>query len=272
MGLLQAVIEIGIDPYLELGPLRLAWHGLMIAVGIAAGALLAARYGRERGLDGERLYVAALVLALAGIVGARLFWLFETDPAGLLRPGEWVGSRGFSIYGGIVFGLPALALYLHRRRLSLPYLDAMAAGFPLGLAVGRIGDVINGEHYGPPSELPWAVRHTHPDASVPSPELAYHDGGLYEVALGLALLAVVWPLRHRLRPAGRLLWTVIALYAAGRFVMFFWRSDSETLALSLSSAQWTSLALLGLAGAGLLDARARRPHGVGTRPGPQGGW
>jgi phosphatidylglycerol:prolipoprotein diacylglycerol transferase len=195
------------------------------------GARLAARYGRERNLDGERLYVAALVLALAGTVGARLFWLLETDPAGLLRPGDWVGSRGFSLDGGIVFGLPALALYLHKRRLSLPYLDAMAAGFPLGLAVGPIGDVINGEHYGPPSELPWALRHTHPDASVPSPELAYHDGGLYEVVLGLALLAVVWPLRHRLRPAGTLLWTVIALHAAGRFAVFFWRSDSQTLAL-----------------------------------------
>ena len=65
-----------------------------------------------------------------------------------------------------------MALYLGWRRLGLRYLDALAAGFPLGMAIGRIGDVINGEHYGPVSDLPWAIRNTHPDADVPSNELA----------------------------------------------------------------------------------------------------
>jgi prolipoprotein diacylglyceryltransferase len=82
------------------------------------------------------------------------------------------------------------------------------------------------------------------------------------------MLAAVWPLRRRFRRSGSLLWTVIALYGVGRFVMFFWRSDSDTLALSLSTAQWTSLVLLTLAGTGLLVARARRPRGAGTRLGP----
>jgi phosphatidylglycerol:prolipoprotein diacylglycerol transferase len=96
MGPTQAVIEIGIDPYIELGPLRLAWHGLMIAVGVAVGAWLAFRYARERGLDRERLHGAALILVLAGIVGAKLFWLLENDARALLRPSEWLGSRGAS--------------------------------------------------------------------------------------------------------------------------------------------------------------------------------
>lgn len=59
---------------------------------------------------------------------------------------------------------------------------------------------------------------------------------------------------------------MIALYAAGRFAMFFWRSDSQMLALSLSSAQWTSLVLLGLARTGLLAARARRRAAQGRGP------
>jgi phosphatidylglycerol---prolipoprotein diacylglyceryl transferase len=262
MRLPQAVIEVGIDPYLELGPLRLAWHGLMIAVGLAVGAWLATRYARERGLDRERLTGAALILVLAGIAGAKLFWLLENDPAATVRPGEWIASRGFSIYGAILLGAVALALYLRRGRLSLRYLDAMAAGFPLGLAVGRIGDVINGEHHGPPSDQPWAFRHTHPDADVPSALVGYHSGGFYEVVLGLVMLAVVWPLRRRFRRPAALFWTVIALYGAGRFVMFFWRSDSDTLALSLSTAQWTSLALVAVAAAALtrcaIQARGAR--------------
>jgi phosphatidylglycerol:prolipoprotein diacylglycerol transferase len=263
---LQAVIEIGIDPYIELGPLRLAWHGLMIAVGVAVGAWPAARYSRERGLDREPLYSAALILALAGIAGAKLFWLLENDARALLRPSEWLGSRGFSIYGAILLGVAALALYLRRERLSLRYLDAMAAGFPLGLAVGRIGDVINGEHYGPPSELPWAFRHTHPDADVPSALIGYHSGGFYEVVLGLAMLAAVWPFRRRFRRPGTLLWTVIALYGAGRFVMFFWRSDSDTVALSLSTAQWTSLALVVVAVAALTWGAIRSRGGRRLEP------
>ena len=105
------------------------------------------------------------------------------------------------------------------------------------------------------------VRHTHPDADVPSALVAYHSGGFYEVVLGLTMLVVVWSLRRRFRRPAALFWTVIALYGAGRFVMFFWRSDSDTLALSLSTAQWTSLALVLVAAAltaGAIRSRSGR--------------
>jgi len=138
--------------------------------------------------------------------------------------------------------------------LDVRYLDALAFGFPLGMAVGRLGDVINGEHFGPRSDLPWAFRHTHPDALTPSPDVAYHSGGFYEVVLSLAILAIVWPRRDRLTRPGSVLWLVIGLYAAGRFAMFFVRSDSETLLAGLNGAQWTSLGLLAVAAYGLWRA------------------
>ncbi len=242
-----AVIRIGIDPSIHLGPLQLSWHGLMIAVGIVAGGWLATAYARERGLDRERVIDLIVVVALAGIVGARLFYLAEHGD--LLRPSEWLGTFGFSIYGAVILGPLAAAAYMRWRGLGMRYLDALAAGFPLGLLVGRTGDLINGEHHGPASDLPWAVQNSHPDALTPDPDLAYHSGGLYEMALGLAMLGVIWPLRHRFRRAGMLFWAVIALYSAGRFAMFFYRSDSADVALSLNSAQWTSLALLAAAAA-----------------------
>jgi phosphatidylglycerol:prolipoprotein diacylglycerol transferase len=265
-----SVITVGIDPSIELGPFTLSWHGLMIAVGIAAGGWLATRYACERELDRETIFTLVLVIALAGIVGARLLYLAQNDAGALVRPGDWFGSEGFSFYGAVILGTPAVAAYVLRSGLDLRHLDALAAGFPLGMAIGRVGDLINGEHYGPASDLPWAIRYTHPAADVPSSSVAYHSGGLYEIALALLILAVIWPLRHRFRRPTMLLWTVIGLYSAGRFAMFFARSDSETLALGLDETQWISLGLLGVAllGAGLVGqmrSASWRSPSPGTR-------
>lgn len=253
---LPAVIRIGLDPEIDLGPLQLSWHGLMIALGVAAGGWLATVYARERGLERDRVIDLVVVVALAGIVGARVFYLVEHGD--LLRPGAWLGTFGFSIYGAVILGPLAGAAYMRWRGLGMRYLDAAASGFPLGLMVGRTGDLINGEHYGPASDLPWAVINAHPEADVPSQSIAYHSGGLYEVLLGLVLFALVWPLRGRFRTPGVLLFTVIALYAAGRFAMFFARSDSEALTLGLNGAQWTSLALLVVSIVAIVVLRRRR--------------
>jgi phosphatidylglycerol:prolipoprotein diacylglycerol transferase len=248
-----ATITIGIDPTVDLGPITLAWHGITIALGILVAALLARiAYPRDRGVDPDTLVNVAMVMAVSGIVGARLFFLLENEPGGLLDPGELIGTRGFAFNGALILSPIGAALYLWRKRLSLIYMDALALGFPLGMAVGRIGDVINGEHYGSPTDAPWGVRNTHPDADVPSATVAYHSGGLYEVVLALAVFALVWPLRGRFRQPLIALWTVVATYASGRFVMFFFRSDSEDLALGLNTSQWASLALVALAAVGAL--------------------
>lgn len=243
------VITINLDPRLHLGPLTVAWHGLMIAAGIAIGGFVASRFADRRGLDRDRLWTAVGVIALAGIVGSKLFYLL-LNPADLARPERWLSGYGFAFYGAMIGGTVAVAVYLRRARLGIAYLDALAFGFPLGLAVGRIGDLISGEHYGPPSDAPWAVRYLNPSAEVPHTGVAYHSGALYEIVLGLVMLLVVWLLAKRLRRPGALLWAVIALYSAGRFVIFFYRDDSSQLALGLNAAQWTSLGLIAAAALG----------------------
>ena len=96
----------------------------------------------------------------------------------------------------------------------------------------------------------------------PNPEFAYHSGGLYEVMLGLVIFAVVWPLRHRFRVAGQLAALVLGLVATGRFVEFFFRSDSPELAIGLNNTQWISLAMLAFAVAGWhLAGRRESPGG-----------
>jgi phosphatidylglycerol:prolipoprotein diacylglycerol transferase len=251
MLLLLDTITLDIDPTLRLGPLTLAWHGVTTAAGIALAAAVAWRWAGRRGLDREEVLNLAIVAMLAGIVGARLLYLAEQQPGELLRPSAWLDGRGFSFYGAMVLGALAAGAYAWRRGLGLRHLDALAAGFPLGMAVGRLGDLVNGEHYGPPSDLPWAIGYTHPDAGVPSSAVAYHPGGLYEVVLALAITPLVWWVARRVSRPGLVLWSAIGLYGVGRFFMFFYRSDSETFAAGLNAAQWTSLLLVATALAGV---------------------
>jgi phosphatidylglycerol---prolipoprotein diacylglyceryl transferase len=257
---LSSVITIGIDPTIEVGPITLAWHGLTIAIGIVVGGVAAAYDARRRGLEAERLYAIGVIV----VVGGRAFYLLEHGR--LDDAGAWFSSMGFTFYGGFIAAALGIAWYVRRERLSLSYLDAVAAGLPLGIAVGRIGDVINGEHYGPATDFFLGVRNTHPDALTPNPEVAYHSGGLYEVLIGLVVFAIAWPLRRRLerRPLA-LVWLVIALFAVGRFFEFFVRSDSADLALGLEIAQWTSLLMLAVAAGG---AWATLGHGA-TRAHPR---
>jgi phosphatidylglycerol---prolipoprotein diacylglyceryl transferase len=256
-----SVITISIDPNIHLGPVTVAWHGLMIAIGILVGGLAAARFARERCLELDPLYTIGVLLAVGGIVGGRVFYLVE-------HGGPLLGTRGFTFDGGVILAAALIALYVWRERLGARYLDVVAFGLPLGVAVGRIGDVINGEHYGPRSEFFLAVRNAHPDALTPNPDFAYHNGGLYEVLLGAAIFALVWPLRPHLRRPGDLAWLVLGLFAAGRFFVFFVRSDSPELALGLNNAQWTSLGVLVIVAIGWTLTARRAPRE--SEPGPRG--
>lgn len=232
-----AVITIHIDPFIRLGPVTVAWHGLTVAIGVVLGSLLAARSARQRGLPTEPMYAIGVIVAVGGIVGGRLFYLLE-------KGGPIVGTNGFTFDGGVILAAVLIAIYVWRERLSANYLDVIAAAFPFGVAVGRIGDIINGEHYGPRSDFFLAVRNANPHALTPNPHLAYQNGGLYEALLALLIFAIVWPLRDRLRRPLDMTWLVLALFNAGRFGEFFLRYDSPKLALGLNNAQWTSLALL----------------------------
>ena len=135
-------ITVGIDPTVELGPLTLAWHGLTIALGILVGGVVAAREARRRGLDPEPLYSVGVIVVIAALLGGRVYYLMEHGL--LLEPSEWLGTRGFTFYGGLIAAALGIAVFVWRRGLSVAYLDVIAVALPLGLAIGRIGDVING--------------------------------------------------------------------------------------------------------------------------------
>lgn len=237
-----STITLTSGPSLELGPVSIAWHGLFTVLGIAVATMVAMRFARERDLDQDRLWSLVMAMTIAGLVGARLFYLVEQGPDDLLAPGRWLSSTGYSFYGAVLLAVPT-ALLIYRDELRLTYLDVVASGFGLGMAIGRIGDILIGEHLGNASDLPWALRYSNPDALAPSTQLAYQPGPLYEAFLGLLIFAVIWPRRARFRRPGSLVLAVVSIYAVGRFALFFLRNDSDNLLLGLSNAQVTSVGI-----------------------------
>jgi phosphatidylglycerol:prolipoprotein diacylglycerol transferase len=257
-------MTLSLPPEIDLGPITIAWHGLLTAVGLILGMLLAERFAKARDLDPGPVLGITVVLAVAGLAGARLFYLAQEDPGRLIQP--WSGgTEGFAFYGALIAGGPAAALYLRLTgRPVLRYLDVVALAFPAGMAIGRVGDLINGEHYGPPTDVPWGVTYTDPASHAPETGVTYHSGALYEIAAVAVLAVVAVVLARRLTRPGDALWLLLGAYSAVRFVVFFWVRDVDVVGFGLRQAQWTSLALIGLALVGWAAGRVMS----GTGPAP----
>ena len=241
-------IKIGVNPDIgHIGGLMLAWHGVFIALGIAAGVYVAVLMARHKGFIDDDSYSVAFAAVIGGIIGARA--LFVAENWGQLEGNLWnafrINEGGISVYGGIIGGILSGWLYGVSKRLPIwKGLDAGAVGLILGQAIGRIGCVINGEHIGSPSHLPWAVEYT----NVNSPSFALgplQPAAGYEMLGDLLILGVLL-LLWRVSKRNGVVFTIYALlYALLRFGVSFLRVDNEP-ALGLSLAQLIALGFVAL--------------------------
>jgi phosphatidylglycerol:prolipoprotein diacylglycerol transferase len=232
-------ISIGMDPTLaEIGPFELTWHGVFTAVGIAAGVYLGAWIGRKEGFTEDDAYSIALVGVPAGIIGARAMYVLENR---VNFEGQWldvfrINEGGITVYGAVIGGVLGAVAYGWLRKLPIGRgLDAAGFGLLLGMAIGRIGDLINGEHIATESSLPWAVKYTHPDSpgfpySVTSTGdfIARHPATTYEMIgdlLIIGIMALLFVRFWRTRP-GLTFFTGVVLYSAMRFGVSYLRIDS----------------------------------------------
>lgn len=154
----------------ELGPLSLHWYGFLIVSGAILAASLSNRYAKREGNAPDHMWNILSLALILGIFGARLYHVFSTPADGLgwpyyrENPDEifsfWLGGfRGLGIYGGLAGGLIAVVGYTYFRGLQpLRYLDYIAPHVLLAQAIGRVGNFINQELYGPPTDLPWAFK------------------------------------------------------------------------------------------------------------------
>lgn len=232
----------GFDPIaVEIGPLAVRWYGLMYAVGFLGGWWLGRVRARRPGspiaprdMD-DLLFHIALGVILGGRIGYMLFYdtaaLIE-DPLRILR--IWHG--GMSFHGGLIGVLVAMTLYGRSRGKGFFQLtDFIAPLIAIGLGAGRIGNFINGELWGAPGSVPWAMRVSCQDFTQLctqklglSTDVAWtpplHPTQLYEAVLeGPVLLALLSWLANRNPPTRAVSGLFLLAYGTFRFAVEFVR-------------------------------------------------
>ncbi len=267
-------INIPFNPnILDFGPFLLSWHGFFTFVAVATAVILTVRWGRKEGLDGDAILSVSVWCIIGGIIGARLlhvidFWeIYSANPIRII----WIWQGGIAIYGAIIGGFIAGSAYILIRnsnwflsfwgkffrfagepeKAPLPSIgrlaDVAAPALLIAMAIGRLGDIINGEHWAKFTDLPWGVVYSHID-SPGAYRAASHPAVAYELIIDLVILAVIWPLRNRLRPHGMLFVLYGALYSICRFFISFLRVEANTyFGGALNEAQIVALIVIFIA-------------------------
>ena len=242
------LIKIGIDPVLvTIGGLKIHWYGIMIALGLYAGIQVALRDAARRGINKDQLMNLALLAAVLGIAGGRLYYVVQNNPGFYWHhPAEiiavWQGGMAFF---GAMFG-GALAVAIAAWRWRMPFwslLDVGALGMTIGQAIGRVGNIINGDIVGYRTNG-WGFEYTNPNTFGPI-NVPVQPASLYELLISLALFLLLWNLRNRIHPEGMLAMIYIVLYSISQFFIFFLR-DNIIILGGLKQAQVTSLVVIAL--------------------------
>ena len=255
---LLLTIKIGIDPEIfSVAGIEVTWHGLFTALGVVAGVAIATYFARKRSYPEDMIYNVALFLVIGGIIGARTLYvienwsLFENDLGNIFA----LNTGGISVYGALIGGAIAAGTYAYITKVpNLPRAaDIAAMGAIVGMAVGRLGDVINGEHFAHRTSLPWGVVYT--DGNSPSflqfgPDaIAQHPAVAYELIGDLLIFGILLIVYFNVKRAGVTFFAFVFLYGLLRTLVSFLRLD-DIIFLGLRTAQIVGIIAMpiGLAG------------------------
>ena len=262
---LDSPIKFGLDPLswdiissLHLGPFDVSPHGIGIALGYLAGAQLMVRRARKYGGPDESDIWNALFYALIGaIVGARVGYVLGhlsevtdggDDILGIFK----IYEGGISLLGGITGAVLAALPYARRRRMGFwRSTDLAAPGLALGIVIGRIGDLMIGDHLGKPTTffLGWLCSGSETGPPAPadiyraqlsegSPpslgcfDLTLHQTALYDFFSTILLLGLLLYIGRTLRSPGLLTLVFVTWYGTMRLITDFLRVDRRYLGLT----------------------------------------
>lgn len=235
--------------FLQLGPIKIHWYGVMYLLGFAFAWLLAlyrankpdSRWNKDQVAD--FIFYCALGVILGGRIGYMLFYDFSgllSEPLSLFK--IWQG--GMSFHGGLMGVVIALWLFARRHHKTwCEVADFAAPLVPLGLAAGRMGNFINGELWGRVTTMPWGM--VFPEAGV----LPRHPSQLYEFLFeGVLLFVILWWFSAKKQPPFAVAALFLLLYGLFRFVIEFFRQPDPQLGFvalgCLSQGQLLSIPMI----------------------------
>jgi phosphatidylglycerol---prolipoprotein diacylglyceryl transferase len=216
--------------FLSIGPLQFRWYGLMYVLGfVATYFILRSEVSRKqlpltRDDVADLVFFGAMGVVLGGRLGYILFYdlgVYLADPLQIFA--VWKG--GMSFHGGFMGVILSFVLFARRKKIPFWMLIDMAAQCaPVGLGLGRIGNFINGELYGRPTDVPWGM--IFPGGG----ELPRHPSQIYEAFLeGLVLFFIVRIMARRSDVTGIPAWTFCAGYGLFRFIVEFFRQPDAQI-------------------------------------------
>ena len=223
----------------SIGPLTIHSFGVMMALAFVTAGLVLVWQLRKKGIDPQITYSLVIAAIIGGMVGAKVHYL-------IIHPDQFsqavFSGRGLVWYGGLMGGALAVTLVAWRSKYRVAVIaDAAAPALAVAYAVGRMGCFLNGDDYGKPSGLPWAMAF--PKGDPPTTTLV-HPTQLYEILASLAIFAIlVWVLAPRLKRVGVLIWSYLCLAGVERFLVEFVRTNQPVL-LGLTQQQWISVGLV----------------------------
>lgn len=225
----------------QIGSFSVYSYGLMIAIGIIlAGVMFMKRADKEKYND-DSLFNALFLTVLFGMLGGKILYILVniksiiSDPSILLNFGE-----GFVVYGGILGGVIALAIYSKKKKWNiLETFDLAAPSVALGQAFGRIGCFLAGCCYGKETNL-WIGVKFPVDSLAPS-GVYLHPTQLYSSAFDFALVIVLILFARSNKKKGRVFSVYLILYSIGRFLVEFLRNDERGAIGILSTSQFIAI-------------------------------
>ncbi len=226
-----------------------------MAVSFVLAFWMSTREAERKGLDPKLIQDFALYGLLGGIVGARLYFVLFSAPDYFLKhPWEIfaVWSGGIGIIGALIGGFLVAVWFCHRKRISLlQFGDTLAPGIALGQTVGQFACLLNGDSYGRPTDLPWAITYTDPRSLAPL-NIPLHPIELYEMAAYFLVFLLVWKIRKHYRVDGITFVIYLAGYGLARFVVDFFSGDPAMFAWGMQAAQVFGAAMIVASLAGFL--------------------
>ena len=231
---------------IELGPIPLQPFGLLVAVGVIAGARLSEWRAERVGIRREVVSDLITYVVATGFIFGHMFDMVLYHPQRVLEaPWELLMPwKRRSAYGGFFGAVLGGFIWKRRRTLPLlPGLDAIAFGLSLGWLFGRTGCFVVHDHPGKVTDFFLAVadyRYGEP------PYLPRHDLGLYEVIWSAGCVALFMWLQRKPRPHGFFIGMIVVLYAPVRFGLDFLRVDDRTFNSGLTPGHYSSMVAFAL--------------------------